>query len=231
MHRLVVVVPALNEAAILHRLLSQLAAARARGAEVIVVDGGSTDETVRVATPLCDRVVTSTPGRGAQLEAGIAASKRAFVWLLHADSLLPSGAAEAVVAALSQRPNRWGRFDIALSESRADARLRVVAAMMNLRTRATGIVTGDHGVFLERELLTAAGGMPPQPLMEDIELSKRLRALAWPIALRTPIVTSSRRWREHGVWRTVITMWWFRLRYFFGAKPVDLARAYYGRKQ
>ena len=227
MHRLTVVIPVLNEAMRIAALLEALAPARAQGAEVLLVDGGSTDDTARIAAPWCDAVLTGAVGRGAQLAAGVAASHRPFVWLVHADSQLPAGAAQLVVAALARAPHVWGRFDIALTG--ADPRLRIIAALMNLRTRITGIVTGDHGVFVRRELLDAAGGIPVQPLMEDIELSKRLRGFAWPVALRARIVTSSRRWQERGVWRTVAAMWWLRLRYFVGAAPADLARAYYGK--
>ena len=227
--RLSIIIPVLNEGARIAGLLASLAPARALGAEVIVVDGGSTDDTVRVAAPLCDCLLSAAPGRGGQLAAGITATTRPFLWLLHADSQVPEAAAGLVVATLARAADTWGRFDIALSGG--DARLRVVAALMNLRTRVTGIVTGDHGVFVHRELLEAAGGMPAQPLREDIEVSRRLRACAWPVALRARIVTSSRRWEQHGIGRTVATMWWLRLRYLVGATPADLARAYYGRKR
>ena len=226
MQRLVVIVPVLNEGARVATLLRSLAAARAQGAQLIVVDGGSTDGTVRVAQPWCDRVIHGERGRGAQLAAGISASQRPFIWLLHADSALPNDAAAAVVATLARGTAIWGRFDIALSGN--DARLRVIASLMNLRTRLTGIVTGDHGVFLRRELLLVVGGMPAYPLMEDIELAKRLRRVAWPIALSATITTSSRRWLQQGICRTVLGMWWLRLRYFVGASPADLARKYYG---
>lgn len=226
MNRLVVIVPVLNEAARVVALLERLAPARAVGAQLIVVDGGSSDDTVQVAQPFCDRVIISERGRGAQLAAGIGASQRPFIWLLHADSALPINAAALVVATLARGSGTWGRFDIALSGN--DVRLRLIAAMMNLRTRLTGIVTGDHGVFLRRELLLTVGGMPAYPLMEDIELAKRLRRVAWPVALSATITTSSRRWLQRGICRTVLGMWWLRLRYFVGASPADLARAYYG---
>ncbi len=226
MHRLLVVVPTLNEAPRIEALLAQLQAARAAGAQVVVVDGGSEDGTRSIALPLADSVLTSAPGRGAQIAAGIAAADHPYLWLLHADSRIAGGHAAAVVRALDSGAV-WGRFDIRIDG--ASPLLRLVGVMMNLRTRATGIVTGDHGLFCRRAALDRAGGYPPQPLMEDIEVSRRLRALGWPLAIGPLLGTSARRWENRGVLRTIFSMWRFRLRYFLGTPPEVLAREYYTR--
>ena len=226
MQRLQVVIPTFDEAARIQGLLALLQPARAAGAQVVVVDGGSRDGTLAAAAGAADVLLTSPPGRGLQLAAGIAAGDRPYLWLLHADSHIDERHAPAVVAALAGGAG-WGRFDIHI-EGRAPL-LRLVGALMNLRTRATGIVTGDHGMFCRRDLLDAGGGFPPQPLMEDIEVSRRLRAQAWPRAIGPAIGTSGRRWERHGVLRTILSMWRFRLRYFLGARPDVLAREYYRR--
>ena len=231
--QLLVVVPTLNEGHRIAALLRQLQAARAAGAHVVLVDGGSGDDTCRQAFGLVDQVLTSAPSRGEQIALGIASSTRAYIWMLHADSGISEQHYCAVLSAFEDGAV-WGRFDIDIQQdtdcaSRSGrAALRCVALMMNLRTRVTGIVTGDHGIFCRRSLLQSAGGFPRQPLMEDIEVSRRLRAASWPVPLRMRLGTSARRWQKRGVVRTVVLMWMLRLRYFFGATPASLAREYYG---
>jgi GT2 family glycosyltransferase len=127
-----------------------------------------------------------------------------------------------ISAALSR--SVWGRFDV-----RIDGRhpmLRVVAAMMNGRSRLSGIATGDQAMFMTRSAFAAAGGFPGQPLMEDIELSRRLKKLGPPACIGTPVVTSGRRWERHGVWRTIFLMWQLRWAYWRGVAPAQLARRY-----
>lgn len=219
-----IVVPVRNEGSRLTALLDQLAAARAAGAVVTVVDGESDDDTVARARAGADRVLRVTPSRGAQLAAGCAAGERPWLWLLHADSRLDARHPWAVQQVLAQGA-AWGRFEVQLDA--AAPALRLVATAMNLRTRLTGIVTGDHGIFCRRAALVQVGGMPALPLMEDIELSRRLRRLGRPACIGPAIVTSARRWQRDGVLRTVLTMWQFRLRYWCGASAEQLAREYY----
>ncbi len=221
--RLTVVVPALDEAAAIRGALAPLQAWRARGHEVIVVDGGSRDATVERAAPLADRVLTAPRGRARQQNAGAAVATGEGLVFLHADTRLPEGADARVQAALARRP--WGRFDVRI-EGRHPG-LPLVAAAMNLRSRLTGIATGDQALFVRREAFRAVGGFPDQPLMEDIELSRRLKRLGRPACLRARVVTSGRRWDEHGFWATVTLMWRLRLAYFLGADPADLVRRYY----
>lgn len=215
-----VVIPVLNDAPALAALLARLAAWPTL--EVVVVDGGSRDESARVASAGGAVLVHSPPGRGGQLAAGIARARGDWLWLLHADSA-PSAAAVAHLRSRSSAPG-WGRFSVLLEDS---ILLKIVAYMMNLRSRITGICTGDQGIFVHRALLEAAGGMPTQPLMEDIELSRRLKRHRRPECRPERIGTSPRRWRRDGVVRTVLSMWAFRLRYWLGADAERLAKEYY----
>ena len=222
--RLSIVVPVLDEAAGIAATLDALAPLRANGHEVVVVDGGSRDATVELARARADRVVGSRRGRAVQMNAGAAVAAGDVLLFLHADTRLPEGADTLVVDAL-RRGARWGRFDVAI-----DGRSRwlpIVAASMNLRSRITGIATGDQGIFVDTPLFAAAGGYAPIPLMEDIDLTRRLKRLGGrPAALRARARTSGRRWDTHGVWRTIRLMWRLRAAYALGADPARLARRY-----
>lgn len=221
--KLSIVVPTLDEAAAIQATLGALAEARAGGAEVLVVDGGSRDGTRALAAPLADRVIEGPRGRSAQMNAGArAASGEAFVFL-HADTLLPTGAHHAIEAALAGGRS-WGRFDVAIAG--ADPMLAVVALLMNARSRWTGIATGDQALFVTRAAFEAEGGFPDIPLMEDVALSKRLRRRSRPACLRERVVTSGRRWERRGTLRTIMLMWKLRLAYALGADPHRLARRY-----
>jgi rSAM/selenodomain-associated transferase 2 len=222
--RLSIVVPALSEAPRIVAALEALQPLRRQGHEVIVVDGGSTDGTLELARPLADRAFASAPGRARQMNAGAKAATGETLLFLHADSTLPAEAARAVAEALDGG-RRWGRFDVTLS-GRART-LMLVAAMMNVRSRWTGIATGDQGIFVERALFEDMGGFPDIPLMEDIALSKALkRKTGRPAALRSRVVASGRRWERHGPWKTIFAMWRLRLEYALGADPAALARRY-----
>ena len=218
-----IIVPALNEAAGIVATLSALAPLRARGAELIVVDGGSEDGTPALACPWADQVVAGPRGRARQMNAGAALARAPVLLFLHADTRLPAGADGLIQAATTQGAS-WGRFDVHISG--CARMLRVVAVMMNLRSRLTGIATGDQAIFVTRAAFERAGGFPDQPLMEDIELSLRLRRQASPACLRQQVVTSGRRWEQRGVWRTIWLMWQLRWRYWRGVSPQVLAEAY-----
>lgn len=220
--KLSIVIPALNEAASIDATLSRLQPLRADGHEVIVADGGSSDATVSIAQPLADRVVVTAAGRAHQLNAGAAVAGGEALLFLHADTQLPEQAASAVLAALRQR--HWGRFDVVIAGR--PKMLRVVAALMNLRSRLTGIATGDQAIFVRRAAFAAVGGFPEQPLMEDIELSRRLKPLGRPACLRACVITSGRRWEAHGVWRTILLMWQLRFAYWIGVPADRLAARY-----
>ena len=224
--RLSVVIPALNEGGTLHACLGQLAELRAHDHEVIVVDGGSTDGTPTLALGLADRVLTSPRGRAAQMNTGASSARGDVLLFLHADTSLPTRADQHVASAFSGG-RRWGRFDVRLS-GRSPI-LRLVEWMMNLRSRVTGIATGDQALFVERRLFERVGGYPPIPLMEDIALSRLLKAAGGrPACVRPPVVTSSRRWERDGAARTIWLMWRLRAAYALGADPASLAAIYYG---
>lgn len=217
--RLTIVVPVLDEAPILEASLRSLAPLRACGHEVIVVDGGSRDGSDRLAAPLADRVLQAPRGRALQMNAGARVASGDALVFLHADTRLPPLADEAILAALKN--HRWGRFDVDI-EGRHPA-LRLVAAAMNLRSRLTGIATGDQAMFVRREDFP---GFPQIALMEDVALSRSLRRRGRPACLRRRVRTSGRRWESRGVLRTVLRMWRLRLLYALGVAPERLARQY-----
>lgn len=224
--KLSVVVICLNEGALIARTLAPLAGWRARGAEVIVIDGSSLDDTEQQAAPLADRVQSVSPGRAAQLNAGAAMAQAPWLLFLHADTIVPADADRLIQARLAQAigPVAWGRFDV-----RIDGRspwLSVIAFMMNWRSRLTGIATGDQAIFMTRAAFDAVGGYADQPLMEDIEICKQLRQLSRPICLFQKVSTAGRRWETRGVWRTIRLMWSIRWRYWRGESPQSLAKDY-----
>jgi rSAM/selenodomain-associated transferase 2 len=218
-----IVMPVLNEAGQIEAALAALAPYRARGAEVIVVDGGSSDGTAALARPLADQVLSGPRGRALQMNAGAAAAKSDVLLLLHADTHLPDHADALVRDGLKRSRRSWGRFDIAID---GGGLLRLVAAAMNARSRLTGIATGDQALFITHEAFDAVGGFPPIALMEDIAFSARLKRVSRPLCLRARVTTSGRRWRQNGTLRTVLLMWSLRVRFFFGADPEHLAGVY-----
>ena len=236
--KLSIIVPALDEAGAIVATLQALQAWRGAALEVIVVDGGSADGTAALAQPLADRVITAPRGRARQMNAGAVAATGQVLVFLHADTNLPEGAPAAILGAMPAedvhpptvsevRPDQalaWGRFDVEIKGQAG--LLRVVAALMNTRSRITGIATGDQAMFMTRAAYDAVGGFPDQPLMEDIEMSRRLKFLAAPVCLRERATTSGRRWEERGVWRTIFLMWRLRWAYFRGAHPENLVRRY-----
>jgi rSAM/selenodomain-associated transferase 2 len=218
-----IIVPVLDEAPILAGALQVLAAFRQRGAEVIVVDGGSRDGTAELARPHADCVIAAERGRGAQMNAGARIARAEVLLFLHADTTLPPDADRLVRRALAGT-QAWGRFDVHI-EGR-NPLLGLVAALMNRRSRLTGIATGDQAMFVTRQAFDECGGFPEIPLMEDIALSQKLKRIAWPVCLAARVVTSGRRWERHGVLRTMLMMWRLRLAFFLGADPAALARRY-----
>ncbi len=224
--RLSVIVPALDEGAGLAGVWAPLREQLRASDELVVVDGGSRDATVTEAARSCDRVLTAGPGRARQMNAGAAAASGDWLWFVHADTVADPGAVERMRQALHRRPGCWGRFDVRLSGDHP--MLRVVGACMNARSRVSGIATGDQAVFVERAAFQAVGGFPDQPLMEDVALSARLRAQQWPLCLGAHVTTSSRRWEDSGIWRTIALMWRLRWAYWRGADPCELARRYRG---
>ena len=224
MTRLSIVVPALEEAAFITETLAALQPLRAQGHEVIVVDGGSRDATLLIARLLSDRALAARRGRAVQMNAGARVATGDVLLFLHADSLLPSDAADAIERAVAAGA-LWGRFDVIIRGR--PWILKLVASMMNARSRLTGIATGDQGIFVERALFERIGGFKAIPIMEDIALCTTLkRAAGRPACLRSRIATSGRRWETHGPWRTILTMWRMRFAFALGADPARLVRQY-----
>jgi rSAM/selenodomain-associated transferase 2 len=217
---LAVILPILNEEA---GIAAALAALQPLDAEIVAVDGGSSDKTVTLASPLCDRLVRAARGRARQMNAGAAVAHGDILLFLHADTVLPAQA-DRLVGAATAGGAHWGRFDVRITGN--SAWFPIIAALMNLRSRLTGIATGDQAIFVSRTAFAQVGGFADIPLMEDIVLSQRLKRLGRPACLRQKVTTAGRRWEKHGVLRTVFTMWWLRLRFFLGADPARLASEY-----
>jgi len=226
--RLSIIIPVLNEAVELPGLLGHLALLSWRDCEVIVVDGGSEDGSRQVAQHMGVRVICSRRGRARQMNAGAAGAQGDVLLFLHADTRLPSSAEQALETAIQQDGGAhgyvWGRFDVRIAGR--PLLLRVVAALMNWRSRLSGIATGDQAMFMTRRAFDAAGGFPDQPLMEDVEMSKRLLALSRPVCLAERVTTSGRRWEAHGVWKTIWLMWRLRWLYWRGVPAAELAGLY-----
>ncbi|MEN3976873.1 TIGR04283 family arsenosugar biosynthesis glycosyltransferase [Emcibacter sp. SYSU 3D8] len=222
--KLSVIVPVLNEAVAIGGHLAQLSPLRERGAEIIVMDGGSTDRTLAAIGALADRVAVAPRGRASQMNAGAALASGSVLLFLHADTSLPPDADRLIDRAFADPARVWGRFDVRM-EPRTPL-LALVAFMMNWRSRLTGIATGDQAIFVRQSAFAAIGGYRDMPLMEDIEISKALRRISRPACLRQTVSASARRWQKHGVWRTIWLMWSLRLAHFRGVDPQELARRY-----
>ncbi|HEX6003940.1 MAG TPA: TIGR04283 family arsenosugar biosynthesis glycosyltransferase [Burkholderiales bacterium] len=218
-----IIVPCLNEGDGIEATLAALSPLRRRGTEVIVVDGGSTDATVHRARE-ADRIFTAPRGRSVQMNAGAARASGGILLFLHADCRLPLEADRLVIESLQRTRRGWGRFDVHI-ESRSPL-LRLVAALMNLRSRMTGIATGDQALFVTRPLFEAVGGFPAIGLMEDIALSRRLKRYGRPLCLKHKVAVSARRWERHGILATIVLMWRLRFAYWLGADPDELAMRY-----
>ena len=218
-----VVIPVRNEAQALPGLLEDLADLRATGAELILVDGGSSDGTCELALGRVDQLLRTDSGRALQMNAGAALARGEYLWFVHADTRVSPEAIRRLLDVLIERP-LWGRFDVRLSAR--GSMFRVIGSMISLRSRLTGIASGDQGIFVARATFEALGGYADSPLMEDLELCRRLKRLAWPCCLRPALITSSRRWEQQGIWRTLLLMWRLRLAYYCGVSPEKLARQY-----
>jgi rSAM/selenodomain-associated transferase 2 len=218
-----IIVPVLDEAAGIEAALTALAPYRTRGCEVVVVDGGSRDKTLALASPLADSVLTTPRGRATQMNAGASVAHGDVLLFLHADTKLPANADALIRDGLAQSGRVWGRFDVRFDQGRV---MPFIAIMMNLRSRLTGIATGDQAIFVTRAAFDTIGGFPAQPLMEDVAFSARIRYISRPAYIRARVTTSARRWRRQGILRTVFLMWRLRLAYFLGADPARLARQY-----
>ena len=223
MKKISLIVPTLDEAATICSCLAPLQKSRDQGHEVILVDGGSTDSTVDRAVGLADRIESCARGRARQMNYGAGLASGDLLVFVHADTLVPREALDCLVA-LAGRESCWGRFDVRLSGGQLP--FRVIEKLMNLRSRLTGIATGDQVLFVDRGLFESVGGFPLIDLMEDIALSSKLKKISPPLCLRTRVVTSSRRWEHYGILRTMLRMMRLRLRFALGVNPEQLAKDY-----
>ena len=188
------------------------------------MDGGSDDGTGTIAEPLVDQVIDARCGRAHQMNQGASKATGEVILFLHADTWLPEACDRIIADALRGQPEGWGRFDVELTRSRW--LLRIVAFAINLRSRLSGIATGDQAIFVDRSLFARVGGFPEIPLMEDVAMSRSLKRISTPVCLRQRVTTSSRRWVSQGVLRTIVTMWWLRMRFALGGDPHRLHRIY-----
>ena len=217
-----VIIPVLNEEQTIRTLLQELQSCRQQGHELIVVDGGSSDKTMLVARELSDKVISVNKGRATQMNAGAAQAKNEILWFLHSDTKISGEEIKIIQSALKDKV--WGRFNIKLSGT--NVLFRVIETMINIRSCITGIATGDQGIFVKRDIFESLNGYADIPLMEDIDLSKKLKTITRPLCLNDVIVTSSRRWENKGIIATVLLMWRLRFLYWLGVSPVTLAEHY-----
>ena len=222
--RVSIIIPVLNEAENIRQTLLALQDYRQQGHELIVVDGHSQDQTVELAKDLCDVLVCSAAGRALQMNAGAAQARGNILLFLHADTRLPDNALTGMINTIIKTGRVWGRFNVRLSGRKL--MLKLVAHLMNMRSRLTGIATGDQAIFIQRAIFHKINGFANIPLMEDIQISQRLLKESRPVCLRDKVITSSRRWEKNGIIRTIVFMWYLRLSYFLGKSPEQLARLY-----
>ncbi len=218
-----IIIPVLNEHACIVDTLLKLQPLRRRGHEIILVDGGSSDASVVMAEAFVDKLFCTEAGRARQMNLGACHSSGDILFFLHADTCVPDNVDRLIHSAIGNQSG-WGHFNITLAG--AHPLMRIIEVAMNLRSRVTGIATGDQGLFISRDWFTSIGGFPDQPLMEDIEFSRSLKALAPPLCLTHRLITSGRRWERCGVSRTLLRMWCLRAAYFLGVPARQLVKQY-----
>jgi rSAM/selenodomain-associated transferase 2 len=223
--QLSIIIPVVNEAEHLATRLQALQALR-NHCQLLLIDGGSDDDSAKIAEPLVDHVLHSLRGRARQMNCGAAAAQTDVLLFLHADTRLPDNAINLILQAVAEGYH-WGRFDVSFDSPQPVFKL--IAFMMNWRSRLTGIATGDQAMFMTQQAFDAVSGFPEIALMEDIAISASLKKLGIPCCLTEQVITSARRWQQHGTVKTILQMWWLRLCYFFGADPTGLASRYYRR--
>lgn len=227
-YRGAIVIPVLNEAEQLRILLPQLQHLKAEWL-LVVVDGGSRDETATIANKHAHYCLSSTKGRAPQQNAGARHLRplldaSALLVFLHADTRLPEHFSQAMHS-FQESSSGWGRFDLRLSGSQPC--FRVIERLINWRSRLTGIATGDQALFFKLDFFFHLQGFPQQPLMEDIEICLRAKKQSRPFYSSAKVTTSSRKWEREGILRTIVLMWCCRAAYFFGVSAERIHDWYY----
>ncbi len=224
MNVLSIIIPVLNESATIGQHLRRLKQqVQGIDAEIIVVDGGSDDDTFSLANAVADVVIRSEKGRAKQMNAGAKCASGDILLFLHIDTFFPDASVQSIFPFLNQE-FVWGFYTLRLSG--ISIFFRVIETMINIRSRTTQVATGDQCLFIKKQLFMDMGGFADMPLMEDVEITKRLRRLSSPFVVKSPLITSSRRWEKHGIMQTVLLMWSLRALYFIGVSPNRLARWY-----
>ncbi|OLF39263.1 TIGR04283 family arsenosugar biosynthesis glycosyltransferase [Psychrobacter sp. Cmf 22.2] len=230
-----IIIPILNEADNLSRLFAHLTGLTPPPQQVILVDGGSIDGSFALAQYLIKdlrvvqqsaidwQVLASSAGRALQMNRGATLATGDVLLFLHADTQLPNHAMTEIMSVVIRA--EWGRFDVRLDSS--ECMLKLVSKMINWRSRLTGIATGDQAIFVKRDWFEQIGGYPNQALMEDVEISKRLKTIGKPACLTSQVITSARRWQQHGTWRTILLMWQLRFDYWRGVSADNIWQRYY----
>jgi rSAM/selenodomain-associated transferase 2 len=220
--RISIVIPVLNEARSIGATLEAVMALKPD--EVVVVDGGSTDGTPMICQRRGVIVISAPCGRGVQMNHGARQATGDILLFLHADTRLPGSALDDIRQALQARNCVGGRFDVRLDG--AQWMLKLIGAMIGLRSRVSKVATGDQAIFVRREVFQELGGYPDIPLMEDVAFSRALKRRGAIACLRSCVITSARRWEAEGIGRTIVKMWTLKLLYFLGISPAHLKRFY-----
>lgn len=230
-----IIIPVLNEVDNLPLLFDNINRLNPNPQQVILVDGGSNDDSIGIIRSFINKLIPdndrkidwqmteSKAGRALQMNTGAALATSDVLLFLHADTQLPMNVIESVSEAMKRA--EWGRFDVQIASRQPT--LRLVSQMINWRSRLSGIATGDQAIFISQFLFEQIGGYPNQALMEDIELCKQLKGIAKPACLKSKVITSARRWQQHGTWRTIILMWHLRFDYWRGVSTDNIKARYY----
>lgn len=225
MQYLSIIIPVFNESLTIKSTLINLIPLIKEGHELIIIDGGSDDDTVDICNHYTTNVFVSNKGRAAQMNCGAAKASNDMLVFLHADTILPENSAYLITNSFCTSNKEWGHFKARLNGDKFI--LRIIEFFMNSRSCITGIVTGDQAIFIRKTLFDRINGFKNIPLMEDIEISKSLKKYSKPICIKSSVITSSRRWETNGYLKTIVLMWKLRLLYFFGVPANKLVKLYY----
>lgn len=218
-----IIVPTLNEEVHIKKTVLHLQYLRKKGHEIILVDGGSKDNTIEIGEELVDKIFISKPGRANQMNLGALNATGDVILFLHADTKLPEDV-DSIIVDIANKGLVWGYFRLHLTGDRFI--YRVIEYFINFRSKCSGIATGDQGLFITKDLFKLIEGYPDIPLMEDIAICRLLKSYSKPVQLKNYLVSSSRRWEEKGVFKTIVLMWKLRLQYWLGVAPDKLAKMY-----